>query len=98
MWNSINWERSRNDEVHQENCCISGEVYRVQAQINDLRASHPGTGSKMKYPPSEESTSFAAGVGETAGVEDPLSDNNLSLFSSSDDDGSNQNPTTCRHL
>jgi hypothetical protein len=80
MRNSINWERSRNEKVHQENCCLSGEVYRLQAQINDLWASHPGMGSKMEYPPSEESTSCAAGVGETAGVDNPSSDNNLSLF------------------
>ena len=44
----------------------------------------------MEYPPSMESTSFAACVGETAGVvDDYSSDDNLSLFFSSDDDGSN---------
>ena len=43
----------------------------------------------MEYPPSKESTSCAAGVGEIAGVDDSLFDDNLSLFSSSDNNGSN---------
>ena len=88
MRNSINWERSHNDKVHQKNCHISGEIYRLQAQINDLRASRPGMGSKTEYPPSEESISCAADAEETAGVDNPLSDDNSSLFSRSDDDGS----------
>ncbi len=54
-----------------------------------MRASRPGMESKMEYLPSTESTSCAACVGETAGVDNYSSDDNLSLFSSSDDDGSN---------
>ncbi len=89
MWESTDWDRSYKYMLNQEHCLLSGEVNRLQAQINDLRAIHPGMESNMEYPPSEESTSCAAGVGETAKVDDPLSDNNLSLFSSSDNDGSN---------
>jgi hypothetical protein len=70
MEKSIDWERSRNFMLCEENCRLSGEVGRLQAQINNMRASPP--------------------VGETAtGVDDYLSDDNLSLFSSSDDNGSN---------
>ena len=70
MDESIDWERSRNCKLREENCHLSSEVGRLQYQINDMRASPP--------------------VGETAtGVDDYLSDNNLSLFSSSDDNGSN---------
>ncbi len=54
-----------------------------------MRASCPGMESKMKFPLSMESMSCAACVGETAGVDNYSSDDNLSLFSSSDDDGSN---------
>jgi predicted nucleic acid-binding Zn-ribbon protein len=90
MEKSIDWERSRNYMLCEENCQLSGEVGRLQAQINNLQASHTGMESKMEYPPSMESTSCAACVGETAGVMDNCSsDDNLSLFSSSDDDGSN---------
>ena len=64
----------------EENCRLSGEIYRLQAQINELRASRSGMESKMEYPPSEESTSCAGCVGETVGVDDYLYDNNLSLF------------------
>ena len=88
MRNSINWEISFSDKVQQENRNLSDEVYILQAQINDLRASCPGMESKMKHPPSEESTFCAACVGETAGVDIYLSNDNLSLFSSSDNDGS----------
>ena len=70
MEESIDWERSHSCKLHEENCRLSGEVGRLQAQINNMRASPP--------------------VGETAtGVDDYLSDDNLSLFSSSDDNGSN---------
>ena len=70
MDESIDWERSRNCKLREENCHLSSEVGRLQYQINDMRASPP--------------------VGETAtGVDDYLSDDNLSLFSSSDDNGSN---------
>jgi hypothetical protein len=67
MRNSINWEISFSDKVQQENPDLSGEAYRLQAQINDLRASSPGMESKMEYPPSKESTSCAVCVGETVG-------------------------------
>ena len=81
MEESIDWERSRNYMLCKENCHLSGEVSRLQAQINNLRASHPGMESKMEYPPSKESTSCAAFVGGTAGVLDGYSsDDNLSLF------------------
>jgi hypothetical protein len=61
MEESIDWERSRNYMLRKVNCCISGEVGRLQFQINDMRASRPGMES----------------------------DDNFSLFFSSDDDGSN---------
>jgi hypothetical protein len=80
MRNSINWEISFSDKVQQENHNLSDEVYRLQAQINNLRASCPGMESKMKHPPSEELTFCAACVGKTAGVDVYLSDDNLSLF------------------
>jgi hypothetical protein len=91
MEESIDWERSHNcTMLREENCHLSSEVGRLQAQINDsMRASRPGMESKMEYPPCKESTYCAACVGITAGVDDYLSDDNLSLFSSSDDDGSN---------
>jgi hypothetical protein len=89
-------ETSRNCKLCFENCrldgenrCLSGEVGRLQFQINDMRASHPGMESKMEYPLSTESISCAACVGETAGVDNYETDDNKSLFSSSDDDGSN---------
>ena len=69
MEESIDWERSHNFMLCEENCRLSGEVGRLQAQIKDMRASPP--------------------VGETVGVDDYSSDDNLSLFSSSDNDGSN---------
>ena len=80
MEESIDWERSRNCMLHEENCRLSGEVGRLQFQINDMQASRPGIESKMEYPPSTESTSCAACVGETAGVDNYSSDDNLSLF------------------
>jgi len=70
MEESIDWERPHNYMLREENCHLSGEVDRLQAQIIDLRASRPGMESKMEYPPSMESTSFAACVGGTAGVVD----------------------------
>ena len=87
MEESIDWERSRNFMLCEENCRLSGEVGRLQFQINDMRAIHPGMESKMEYPLSTESMSCAACVGETAGVDNYSSDDNLSLFSSSDDMG-----------
>jgi hypothetical protein len=66
MEESIDWERSRNCKLREENCHLSGEVGRLQFQINNMRASRPA-----------------------AGVDNYLSDDNLSLFPSSDDDGSN---------
>jgi len=87
MEEPIDWERSRNCKLCEENCHLSGEVGRLQFQINDMRASHPGTKSKMKYPLAMESMSCAACVGETAGVDNYSSDDSLSLFSSSDDMG-----------
>jgi hypothetical protein len=66
MEESINCVRSRNYELCEENCRLSGEVGRLQFQINGLRASCPA-----------------------AGVNNYLTDDNLSLFPSFDDDGSN---------
>ena len=66
MEESIDWERSRNCKRRKENSHLSGEVGRLQFQINNMRASRPA-----------------------AGVDNFLSDDNLSLFPSSDDDGSN---------
>ena len=66
MEESIDWERSRKCKLCEENCHLSGEVGRLQFQINNMRASRPA-----------------------AGVDNYLSDDNLSLFPSSDDDGSN---------
>ena len=65
MEESIDWERSRNRKFRKENYRLSGEVFRLQFQINDMRASRPA-----------------------AGVVNYLSDDNFSLFPSSDDDGS----------
>jgi hypothetical protein len=45
-----------------------------------MRASRPGMESKMEYPLSMESMSCAACVGETAGVDNYSSDDNLSLY------------------
>jgi hypothetical protein len=41
MEKSIDWERSRNFMLCEENCRLSGEVGRLQAQINNMRASPP---------------------------------------------------------
>ena len=70
MEESIDWERSHNCKLCKENCRLSGEVGRLQFQINDMRVSRPA-----------------------AGVDNYSSDHNLSLFPSSDDDGSNWNLT-----
>ena len=80
MRTSIISEISFTDKVQQENRDLSGEVYRLQAQIKDLRASHPGMKSKMEHLPSEESTYCAACVKETAGVGIYLYGDNLSIF------------------
>ena len=80
MRTSTNSEISFTDKVQQENCNLSGEVYRLQAQIKDLRASRPGMKSKMEHLPSEESTHCAACVKETAGVDIYLYGDNLSIF------------------
>jgi hypothetical protein len=80
MEECINWEKPRNFMLSKENCCLYDEVGRLQSQINNMQASHPGMESKMKYPPSKESTSCAACLGETAGGDNYLSDNYLSLF------------------
>ena len=48
MEESIDWERSRNCMLRKENCSLSGVVGRLQFQINDMRASHPGMESKME--------------------------------------------------
>ncbi len=89
-------ETSRNCKLRFENCRLdgenrplSGEVGRLQFQINNMRASRPGMESKMEYPLSTESMTCAACVGETVGVDNYETDGNKSLFSSSDDDGSN---------
>jgi len=66
MEESIDWERSHNCKLCEENCRLSGEVGRLQFQINYMWASRPA-----------------------AGVDNYLSDDNLSLFTSSDNDGSN---------
>jgi hypothetical protein len=44
MDESIDWERSRNCKLREENCCLSRDVGRLQYQINDMRASPPGGG------------------------------------------------------
>jgi hypothetical protein len=80
MEESIDWERSRNCKLREENCRLSGEVGRLQFQINDMRACRPGMESKMEYPLSMESMSCAACVGETAGVDNYSSNDNLSFF------------------
>ena len=72
-----------------ENCLLYDEVGRLQSQINNMWAGRPGMESKMEYPPFKESTSSAACLGETAGGDKYLSDDNLSLFYSSDNNGSN---------
>ena len=89
MEESIDWEKTRNCMLREENCRLYCEVGKLQAQINNMWASRPGMESKIEYPPSKELTSCAACVGETAGVDDYSSDGNLSLFSSFDDYGSN---------
>jgi hypothetical protein len=78
MEESIDWERSCNCKLREENCRLSGEVGRLQFQINDMRASRPGMESKMEYPLSMISMSCAACVGETAGVDNYSSNDNLS--------------------
>jgi len=49
MEESIDWKRSCNYMLHEENCYLSGTLYRLQAQITTLRASRPGMESKMEY-------------------------------------------------
>ena len=49
MEESIDWERSRNYMLRKVNCCISGEVGRLQFQINDMRASRPGMESDDNF-------------------------------------------------
>jgi len=44
MEESIDWERSRNCKLCEENCHLSGEVGRLQFQINNMRASRPAAG------------------------------------------------------
>ena len=44
MEESIDWERSRNRKFREENYRLSGEVFRLQFQINDMRASRPAAG------------------------------------------------------
>jgi chromosome segregation ATPase len=94
----VSWTRlSQRDEISRmdesidrekiHHFMLSKKVGRLQAQINNLQASRPGMESKMEYAPSKELTSCAACVGETAGVDDYSSNDNLSLFSISYDNG-----------
>ncbi len=88
MEESLAWFRERNFVLREENLHLSFKCGELQYQINNIQACHPGMESKMDYPPSKEKTSCAPCWGwETAGGENYLSNNNLSLFSSSDDDG-----------
>jgi hypothetical protein len=63
-------------------------VRRLTAQINNMQACLPGKESEMDYPRTKEKISGAPCSGwEKAEGENYLSDDNLSLFSSSVDDG-----------
>jgi hypothetical protein len=62
----------------------------LQYQIDNMQACRPEKESEMNYPLTKEKISGAPCLGwETAGGENYLSDDNLSLFSSSVDDGNN---------
>jgi hypothetical protein len=89
MEESLDWLRERNYVLYKENCCLNSEVGGIQYQINNMQACRPGMESEMDHPPSKETTSCALCSVETAGGGNYLSDNNLSLFPKSDDDGSN---------
>ena len=84
----LDLERSKNLRLDEENRSLIGDVHRLQGQINNLRASGAGKGSNKENPPTMELTSScAAGVLETLLLEeDSMSDDNLSLFPSDDDD------------
>ncbi len=89
MEESIDWERSCNCMLRKENCRLYDGVGRLRSQINNMRSCHPGIESKMEYPPSKEKISCADCLGETAGGDNYLFEDSLSLFPSSEDDGSN---------
>ena len=84
----LDLERSKNLRLDEENCSLIGEIHRLQGQIINLRASGAGKGSNKENPLTMELTSScAAGVLETLLLEeDSMSDDNLSLFPSDDDD------------
>ena len=75
MEERIKWEKSHNYMLHKENCHLYDEVLRLRSQINDMQDSHLEMESKMEYPPSKETTSCAACLGETAGGDNYLSNN-----------------------
>ena len=90
MEESLAQLRKRNFLLSAENCNLYDEVDRLLSQINKMRSCRPGMESKMDYPPSKEKTSCAPCLGwETVGGKNYLSDDNLSLFSSSDNNGNN---------
>jgi hypothetical protein len=89
MEESLAQLRKCNFLLSAENCNLYDEVDRLLSQINKMRSCHPGMESKIDYPPSKDTTSYSACSGETAGEENYLSDNNLSHFPSSGDNGSN---------
>ena len=87
---SLDQLRERNYVLYEENFRLNSEVSGLQYQIKNMQACCPGMESEMDYPPSKEKTSCAPCSGwETVGGENHLSNNNLSLFSSSDNNGNN---------
>jgi hypothetical protein len=82
--------KERNFVLCEENLHLNFRCGELQYQIDNMQACHSGMESEMDFSTSKEKTSCAPCSGwETAGGGNYLSDNNLSLFSSSDNNGSN---------
>ncbi len=82
---ALDGERSRNNCLSTENSGLYDEIYRLHAAINKRRVKQSCMESKMECPPTEDLPSGTAGGEETVAGDDSWSDDNVSLFPSSDD-------------
>ena len=54
MEESIDWERSHSCKLHKENCSLSGEVGRLQFQINNMRVDNYLSDDNFSFFPSSD--------------------------------------------
>jgi hypothetical protein len=78
---ALDMERSRTNHLSTENSGLYDEIYRLHAAINERRINKS---CMERNPPTEDLPSGTAGGEETAAGDESWSDDNASLFPSSD--------------